>query len=894
MQQKSIHKRTISRMSAAILIGWTALICLLLFWNIQDLKKTEILLAENEAKISWQKDVLFRLWSAQHGGVYVPVSASTPPNPYLDVPNRDVTIAGRAYTLVNPAYMTRQLYDMAKKHLAIQGHITSLNPIRPENVADSWEKKALLAFEHGKKEYKEQVQRDGKPFVRLMRPFITEKACLKCHAKQGYKVDDVRGGISISVPMADFQAQYKSGAEKLWIAFLSIWFAGFIIIALMDRSIQDKISRLSRSERHTTSILDNMDNAGFGLYIVDKNHNIRHANSTMRRWFCSNPGQICYQVMHARAVPCVGCNLEEIIVEEKTVHYDLKNNDRIFDTIATPITLQDGTIAKMEIRTDITRQKQSEIELLEAKETAESATIAKSAFLANMSHDIRTPLNGIIGMLRLTLETELEVRQRKNLSAAKISADFLLGLLNDILDISKIDADQLVLENHPFQPAALINEVASIFTHEIKEKGLDFQVTIDKNLPEVVIGDSLRLRQVLINLIGNAIKFTDEGSINVTVQPPSIKQDTVTLKITVEDTGIGIAADTQATIFDSFSQADTSTTRQYGGTGLGLAICRRLAEMMGGSVEVSSTKGKGSAFSFTVQLKIGNSDELSKWNENIATAPHPETPRTILLVEDNELNREVARMTLENSGHTILEAENGIEALAILADRQVDAILLDIQMPGMDGLTTARYIRSCEQGVLPECERFSDLLARLRGTIKGTRTPIIALTAQAMSEDRKRCLTAGMDDYLTKPFQPDQVENVLAKIIPQTYSIISTKRSNPDNKSGSLPTPALKELIQNHFRNNYSFKEQQIDQLVVVSITSLKENLDKAHRAAIQKDRASVAVLCHTIKGNLLNLGLAEHAATAGKIELNASTGKEFAYEQCIAQLQETLSELFQ
>jgi signal transduction histidine kinase/DNA-binding response OmpR family regulator len=898
MKKKSLSKHTISKMSAAILIGWTALIGLLLFWNLQNLKKTEILLAENDARISWEKDVLFRLWSAKHGGVYVPVSQSTPPNPYLEVPNRDVTIAGRVYTLVNPAYMTRQLYEMAEKNLSIQGHITSLNPIRPENAADTWEKKALLTFEHGQKEYKELVQIDGKPFVRLMRPFITKKACLRCHARQGYKVGDIRGGISISVPMTSYQAQYKAGAERLWIAFLSLWFTGFIIISLMDWIIQDKISKLSQSKRHTTSILNNMDNAGFGLYIVDRNHNIRHANSTMRKWFGGNPGQICYQVMHDRTVPCDHCHLGEVIVEGKTVHYDLQNNTRIFDTVATPITLQDGTIAKMEIRTDITRQKQSEVELLEAKDAAETATLAKSSFLANMSHDIRTPLNGIIGMLRLTLETELSREQRRNLSSAKVSADFLLGLLNDILDISKIDADQLVLEKHPFRPAALIEDIASIFSHEIGGKGLHFNVTLGENVPEVVVGDSLRIRQIIINLLGNAIKFTEQGSISLTVHPAFFDQENVTLAITVEDTGIGIAEDMQAKIFDSFSQADTSTTRQYGGTGLGLAICRRLAEMMGGTVAVTSTKGKGSIFSFTVQLLIGNNHELSKWKKNSSVVPCPKIPLTILLVEDNTLNREVARMTLENSGHTIIEAKNGIEALTVLTGRQVDAILLDIQMPEMDGLTTARYIRSCEQGVLPESEQFADLLARLHIKIKGTRIPIIALTAQAMSEDRKRCIAAGMDDYLTKPFQPDQIEQVLATIIgngtPQTSSIVPTNRSARNNTSGSLHSRTLTELIKMHLRNKYSFEEQQIDQLLVVSIKSLKENINKAGDAAMQKDYASVAAFCHTIKGNLLNLGLEEHAATAGKIEINASTEKKFDYGQSITELQKTLSELFQ
>lgn len=789
MQKKYFNKLIITKMSAVILAGWTVFIGLVLFWNLQTLKKTEIRLAENNARISWEKDVLFRLWSAQHGGVYVPVSESTPPNPYLEVPNRDVTIAGQPYTLVNPAYMTRQLYEMAAKHLSIQGHITSLNPIRPANRADPWERKALLAFEHGQKEYKELMNIHGEQFMRLMRPFITKKACLRCHAKQGYKIGDIRGGISISVPMASYQAQYSTNAKGLWIAFAGVWFVGFIIISLMDWIIQEQIGKLSRSERHASSILNNMDNAGFGLYIVDGNYKIHHTNSTMRRWFDIAPGQICYQARHKRTSPCDHCRLEEVLVLGKTVHTNLQDRDKIFDIVATPITLQDGTIAKMEIRTDITRQKQSEVELLAAKEAAEDAAIAKSSFLANMSHDIRTPLNGIIGMLRITQESDLTAEQRKNLSAAKASADFLLGLLNDILDISKIDADQLILEEHPFCLSQLTYDIGSIFTHAISEKKLHFQITVDKNIPDVVIGDSLRIRQIIINLLGNAIKFTGNGSIHLRAQVISLGQDTVTLTISVKDTGIGIPADKLDTIFDAFSQADTSTTRQYGGTGLGLAICKRLAEMMNGSVKVQSLEGKGSTFSFTTQLKIGITSQLSGKNEHTnTTLQKKQQPLNILLVEDNELNREVARMTLENFGHHVFLSENGIEALTFLAEKQVDVILLDIQMPKMNGLTASEYIRSCEQGILPATQQCTELLVRLRNTIKGTRTPIIALTAHAMSEDRQRCLAAGMDDYLTKPYQPDQIENILAGITAsdETRTDIAGPSTNRDLDKGAF------------------------------------------------------------------------------------------------------------
>jgi len=878
-----IQQFTTTRITAIILFGWTVLIGGLVYWNLNNIEKTQLLLAVHDARISWEKDVLIRQWSARNGGVYVPVSKNTPPNPYLDVPERDITIHGKPYTLVNPAYMTRQLYELAEKNHSIKGHITSLNPIRPGNAPDPWERKALQAFEHGVKEYKEITRLNGEDYLRFMRPFVTRKSCLKCHAKQGYKVGDIRGGISISVPMDAYRAQFKGTANKLWLAFLFIWFTGAVIISTMDWVIRDQISKLTKSKQTTASILDHIDSAGFGLYIVDTNFIIRYANSSMRSWFNARVGEVCYRVMFNRKKPCSRCHLTSVLARKTSFRDTLDYQSQTFELIATPITLQDGSMGKMEICTNVTRQKQAEQALRKAKEEAESATLAKSRFLANMSHDIRTPLNGIIGMLRLTLDSNLPEEQRKNLAEAKVSADFLLGLLNDILDISKIDADQLVLEKRPFDLHTMLDDIEAIFRHSMRDKGVVFRVHKSPDLPRYAVGDSLRLRQILINLLGNAIKFTSQGEISLKVDCREKNEKEMILECSIQDSGIGIRSDKLQTIFDAFSQEDSSTTRQHGGTGLGLAICRRLVEMMDGEIRVKSSKGAGSNFSFTVTLGLVTPDAESltgsKEQQTKKTRALP-IALTILLVEDNKLNRDVARMTLEQDGNTVIEAENGLQAIELLTDNEVDVILLDVQMPVMDGLTTARHIRNCEKGMVPKTGEHLDTLSRLAGSIRGKHIPIIALTAHAMYEDRQRCLEAGMNDYLTKPFQPEQIRATLSQFIGKSAVAIEAEKKPDQSRQAAPSTMAMQQhqdlssigRIRSHLETTYNFAPEQIEQLLKVSLTNLADTLTEARKAIDQDDTKAAASCCHSLKGILLNLGLREEARVASELEKEVET----------------------
>ena len=417
---------------------------------------------------------------------------------------------------------------------------------------------------------------------------------------------------------------------------------------------------------------------------------------------------------------------------------------------------------------DITQRKQAEEEINKARRAAEEASEAKSAFLANMSHEIRTPLNAMIGLTQLTLTTALSDKQQDYLSNISGASKTLLALVDDILDFSKVEAGQLEIEALPFRLDEVMSTTEAMMRVRLAEKPIDLSFDVAPDVPLDLIGDPLRLGQVLSNLTTNALKFTSKGRVDVRVALAESDDEDVRLRVTVADTGIGIDAEARAKLFRPFTQADISTTRKFGGTGLGLAISQNLVQLMGGSIGVESAPGSGSTFWFTAQF--GRAQKAAARRDRKLSLP---PGVRILVVDDNDINRQVAREMLIAEGARVDLAENGVQAVDKVMDGGVDAVLMDLQMPEMDGYEATRRIRAED--------RFKDL-------------PIVAMTAHALAAERDKCLAVGMDEHLTKPIDPARVISVLAGLVSARESAAPPPCADPvtARRGAAMNRPAQK------------------------------------------------------------------------------------------------------
>jgi len=524
---------------------------------------------------------------------------------------------------INPAYMTRQISTIANDDHEVQFHITSLDPIRPGNLADEWEAQALQEFNRGAREKFDLVATRNGQFFRYMAPLYARAYCMRCHDEYGHSGKKILGGISVTFQAEPLIKTRKSSVAQTHLAFTLIFFVGFVGIC-------------------------------GSTYLVQKK-----------------------------------------------------------------------------------------------REEAERANRTKSVFLANMSHDMRTPLNGIMGMTELLQKKGLREEQNRYAEMVRHSAWTLLEIIKDITDFSRLESGRLELSERVFNMSELLEEILSVFRFETGNKGLELTAVVAPNLPMQLKGDAFRLKQIISNLVGNAVKFTQHGQVTVRIflgESVNGDKDAVRVRVEVEDTGIGIPEEEQRDIFESFRQVDDSYAKKHEGSGLGLAICSQLVTMMGGSISVDSVLGKGSIFTFDVQLSLPTRAEVSKATVRVEDAEAAATtPCRVLVAEDNVLNQTFAMEILEEAGHMVTLAKNGRVAISILEQTEFDIVFMDVQMPEMDGLEATRRIRAGEAG-----DRSSQI-------------PIVAATAFAVQGDREKCLAAGMNGYVVKPLQSRDLLMAVAK-----------------------------------------------------------------------------------------------------------------------------------
>jgi len=635
---------------------WAGVMGISLAWNISNEHNQSYELALQAARANFNKDQAFRLWGTKHGGVYVPPTNETPPNPYLShISNRDIkTSDGNELTLMNPAYMVRQMMDDYSDLYGITGRIVGLVALNPNNIADEWEAKAIKAFAAGETdEVIEQSYLNGVPHLRLIRPMIMEEGCLKCHAHLGFKVGDVRGGVGVSLPMTPYIELGEKGVQTMLISHLIIFLLGLTGIAAIAWKARQ--------------------------YLLER--------------------QQASQQLHL-----------------------------------------------------LNEQLQSNVDELKRLEKL------KDEFLANTSHELRTPLNGIIGIAESILAGstgQINQSQQTNLNMLVGCGKRLFNLVNDLLDFSKLQHHDIKLKNNIVDMKAIVEVVIQLSRPLVGEKDLELKTRMPDQVP-VIEGDEDRIQQILFNLVGNAIKFTASGYVEIAIEIPN-ENESEFLKIIVADTGIGIDDDKMDRIFESFEQADGAIAREYGGTGLGLSISKKLAVLQGGSLEAESIKGEGTQFilTFPINTELQGVESINK-NDFISQVvdddTHPaqlsepmdsssvllaeDAVATILAVDDEPVNLQVISNQLKLYDYRVLKALSGKEALDILEQEQPDLILLDLMMPLMSGFEVCTEIR----------KKYNlDAL------------PIVLLTAKNQVSDLVQGFESGANDFLTKPFSQNEL-----------------------------------------------------------------------------------------------------------------------------------------
>jgi PAS domain S-box-containing protein len=543
-------------------------------------------------------------------------------------------------------------------------------------------------------------------------------------------------------------------------------------------------------------------------------------------------------------------NLWETIEAGKVwdgVLYNKKHDGNIYPEEMTITPIFEGTNIThfVAVKKDITERLDKEAQLKDTMEKALEASKMKSEFLSTMSHEIRTPMNGIIGMTEILLGTELDKEQVEFAKIIRESSDSLLAILNDILDFSKMEAGKMAIEEVDFDLKDTCKGVIRLLESKAKEKGLDLIMDMDASLPIYVKTDPVRVRQIILNLVGNAIKFTEKGFVKIKLEPVLAIKDGFIVRFVIEDSGIGISKETQKKLFQSFTQADGSTTRRYGGTGLGLAICKKLIALMDGDIGVVSEGGQGSKFWFEIPLKISQRNFQKEEAEKgaINTNNTVSNGKKLLLAEDNIVNQKVAVVQLNKLGYAVDVAENGQKAIELaLANSGYELILMDCQMPTLDGFEATRELRK-----------------------QGFKKPIIAMTANAMQGDREKCITSGMDDYITKPINTALLKEVLEKYI---------KTDDVSSLSADKKEKLIYFINRNRLNDFFGDDTETLKEFLAIYIHSTTELIGKLQAALHEDNFDSLLVLGHNLKGSSANAGV-ERLSAIGIVIENAAKAKD-------------------
>lgn len=775
-QNTSTEKRTLIPYIILLGILWTVVVAGSLIWNIHQTKTQFQELARKEALSMFNKDMGFRLWGTKHGGIYAPVSKDTPPSPYMaHIEERDITTpSGKELTLMNPAYMVRQLMEDYNELYGTRGHITGLVLLRPENKPDEWETQVLKRFNSEKiSEVTEFTTIEGKPFLRLMRPMMMTKGCEKCHGHLGFREGDLRGDISVSVPLDEYIERQGEQNAVLYLTHSSVWVIGLLLVGFGGNRLQSTMNEVIKAEeevrelntgleKHVAKRTEELseqkerlrkmvDNAADGIIVIDEKGLIDTFNSSAQRIFGYGEDEIIGQNIsllmpshhathHQDYIDSyLKTGISHILDSSREVEAVRKNGEHFPLNLAVSKIRANGKTLFSAICRDLSDQKKAANELLQAKSEAEQANLAKSEFLSSMSHELRTPLNSIIGFAQLSnLDHDLSDNHKEHLSQISDAGQHLLNLINDILDLSRIETQgfSFSVENVSLKD---VTQDCLMLTEQIAKKN-NIRIYDDisfRELPEVR-ADKIRLKQVLMNLLSNAIKYNIKGgqvSLNAQLETGHIK-------ISITDTGPGIPSDQIPEMFEPFNRLgqEASTIE---GTGIGLSITQMLIEMMEGEIGVDSTLGKGSTFWVTIPIVTDTSLENS--SEDGITYDLPTRPVRLFYVDDNSVNHDLLKGILKTHDNLeIISSGSAEESFVLIHDLQPDIVLLDINMPDINGTELAR---------------------RLKQDQTTRHIPLVALSANNDKKTIDNALAAGCLAYLEKPLEKEKCLQVIAKAL---------------------------------------------------------------------------------------------------------------------------------